>query len=176
MKIDQPGAHIDQLLRHTRWHHVQLSAMADAKANMMLTVASVVTTLSVGHLTNPLLRLPAAIMIIFCVITIFLAAYAAMPKRPILHIGEERPNPHAPDFNLMFFGDFSKLTYAEYVEAMEEIVNDPGKTYEAQVRDIYLLGCFLEKQKFRFVRLAYMTFIAGMLLSAAAFMAGTLLQ
>ncbi len=150
--------------------------MADAKANMMLTVASVVITLSVAHLATPDLRLASAIMIVFCSMTILLAAYATMPKRPILNLGEERPNPHAPGFNLMFFGDFSKLTYGEYMEAMEEVINDPGKTYEAQVRDVYLLGCFLEKRKFRFVRLAYISFITGMLLSGAVFIAGTLLN
>lgn len=169
MNIRQPGNHIDQMLRHTRWHHVQLSAMADAKANMMLTVASVVITLSVRYLTEPPLRLAAATMIFFCVITILLAAYASMPKRPILHLDEQRPDPHASSFNLMFFGDFSKLTYEEYTQAMEEVMNDPSRTYEAQVREVYLLGCFLEKQKFRFVRMAYLAFICGMVASALVF-------
>lgn len=165
MRITQPGNHLDQLLRHTRWHHVQLSAMADAKANMMLTVASVVITLSISYLVDPHFRFAAATMIFFCVLTIALAAYAAMPKRPVLHLDEARPDPHSPTFNLMFFGDFSKLTYEEYLGAMEEVMADPGQTYEAQVREIYLLGCFLERQKFRFVRLAYLAFICGIGLS-----------
>jgi hypothetical protein len=176
MNIPQPGNHIDQLLRHTRWHHVQLSAMADAKANMMLTVASVVITLSIRYLTEAHFKWAAATMIGFCALTILLSAYAAMPKRPILHMGELPPDPHAPGFNLMFFGDFSKLSYSEYAAAMEDVMNDPSKTYEAQVREIYLLGCFLEKQKFRFVRLAYITFITGMLISTAVFVGGGLLK
>jgi len=49
MKIEHPGQYVDQLLRQTRGHHVELSAMADFKANMMLTVASLVIPLSMGH-------------------------------------------------------------------------------------------------------------------------------
>lgn len=29
MKINNPGGHLDQMLRQTRAHHVQLSSMAD---------------------------------------------------------------------------------------------------------------------------------------------------
>lgn len=176
MNIQQPGNQINQMLIQTRWHHVQLSTMADAKANMMLTVASVVITLSIRYLTEPHFRWAAATMIAFCALTILLSAYAAMPKRPILHLGETRPNPHHPHFNLMFFGDFSRLTQDEFEKAMEDVMNDPSKTYEVQVREIYLLGCFLEKQKFRFVRLAYLAFIAGMLISTAIFVVGGLMK
>lgn len=174
MNINQPGNHINQMLIQTRWHHVQLSYMADAKANMMLTVASVVITLSIRYLTEPHFRWAAATMIGFCALTILLSAYAAMPKRPLLHLGAHRPDPHAPDFNLMFFGDFSNLSYEEYAKTMEEVMNDPSKTYEVQVREIYLLGCFLEKQKFRFVRLAYLSFIAGMIASSLVFVGAEL--
>ena len=38
MKINQPGAHLDHMMRQTRIHHVQLSSMADIKANMLLTL------------------------------------------------------------------------------------------------------------------------------------------
>ena len=39
MTIHQPGAHLDHMIRQTRIHHVQLSSMADIKANMLLTVS-----------------------------------------------------------------------------------------------------------------------------------------
>ena len=60
-----PGTHLDHLLRQTRMHHVQLSAMADVKANIMLTLAAVVTTFSIGYLNDPLLRWPVVVLIFF---------------------------------------------------------------------------------------------------------------
>ena len=156
MKIDHPGAHLDHLLRQTRQHHVQLSAMADSKANMMLTVASLVITLSLAHLSDPILRWAAMTLIVFCLMTVVAAAYAAMPKVPVVS---------NPRFNLLFFGDFANLSYEEYLRTMEAVMNDPNRVYEAQVREVYTLGCFLARKKYRYVRLAYALFITGLFVS-----------
>ena len=161
MKIIQPGNHIDQLLRQTRWHHVQLSTMADAKANMMLTVPAVLITLAVPRLTEPLFRWAAVVLIVFCLITIVLAACAAMPGRS---------SAGNTSGNLLFFDDFTHLSYEEFEHAMENILNDPTRTYEAQVREIYTLGMYLAKKKYRYVRLAYLSFVGGLLVSSAVFM------
>jgi hypothetical protein len=45
ISVKQHSAHVDHLMRATQFHHVQLSAMADVKANMLLTMSSVVMTL-----------------------------------------------------------------------------------------------------------------------------------
>jgi hypothetical protein len=45
MEIRQPAVHLDHMIRQTRAHHVQLSSMADMKANMMLTYLSVSWTI-----------------------------------------------------------------------------------------------------------------------------------
>ena len=66
MEITNPGAHVDQLLWQTRWHHVQLISMADVKSNMLLTMASVIITLSIRYVTDPRLRWPAIVLMIFC--------------------------------------------------------------------------------------------------------------
>jgi hypothetical protein len=52
---------------------------------------------------------------------------------------------------------------------MEKILNDPSELYQAQVREIYTLGVFLARKKYRFLRLAYLTFLGGLLISAAVF-------
>ena len=44
-------------------------------------------------------------------------------------------------------------------------MNDASLAYEAQVREIYLLGMFLAVKKYRFLRLAYLAFIAGLFIS-----------
>ena len=163
MNIAQPGSHLDHLLRQTRWHHAQLSSMADTKANMMLTVASLVITLSVRYLVEPLLRWAALTLIAFCLLTIVMSAYAAMPKLALSLKPAPSANVHSPAFNLLFFGDFVHLSYPEFEAAMEEVMNDSSRTYEAQVREVYYLGVFLARNKYRFVRLAYISFIAGLL-------------
>lgn len=169
MNIPQPGSHLDHLIRQTRWHHAQLSSMADVKANMMLTISSVVLTLSVRYLTEPLFRPAAIVLIFFCLLTVMMAAYAAMPKTPILNGNGIKPDVKHAAFNLLFFGDFSRLSYEQFREAMEEAMETPEKAYEIQVREVYTLGCFLAQKKYRFVRLAYLSFISGLFVSLIVF-------
>jgi len=54
---------------------------------------------------------------------------------------------------------------------MEDVMNDPSKVYEAQVREVYILGIYLARNKYRFIRWAYIAFIAGLLASAIVLVA-----
>lgn len=165
MNIPNPNSHLDHLMRQTRQHHVQLSSMADVKANMMITLAALVTTFLLNNIQDPFLRWPALTMIFFCLLTILAAAYAAMPKVDFT----KRPNLDDPDCNILFFGNFMNLDYSEFRGVMEQMMADPGKVYEAQVREVYELGVFLGYKKYRFVRLAYIFFIVGFIVSALVF-------
>jgi hypothetical protein len=176
MEITRPGSHLDHLMRHTRWHHAYLSNMADTKANMMLTVGAVLITLSVGYLTQPLFHWAALTLIVACLLTIAMAAYAAMPKVHLAPKSAARERAAQPDFNLLFFGDFACLSYEDFAAAMETCMNDPSRTYEIQVRETYLLGVFLARKKYRFVRLAYLTFIFGLALSGLVLLATSLIM
>jgi hypothetical protein len=44
MEITQHGSHLDHMLNQTRLHHAQISAMADIKANILMTIYAVVIT------------------------------------------------------------------------------------------------------------------------------------
>jgi hypothetical protein len=166
MEIKQRGSHLDHLVRQTRMHHTQLSSMADLKANMLLTITSVVITLSVRYITEPQLKWAIVVLIAFCLMTIGLATYAVMPKIPFFLKRQTREIIKSPGFNLLFFADFVRLTYKEFEMSMEEIMNDPNLTYEVQVKELYTLGMYLAKKKYRFLKLAYITFITGAFASA----------
>ena len=102
MNISQPGLYIDHMLRTTRMHHVQLSSMADLKASMLLTIASVVITLAASQIMKPGFKLSAFILIAFCLVTIVLATYAVMPKLPAIVKSGPSPEIGSPFFNLLF--------------------------------------------------------------------------
>jgi hypothetical protein len=161
MEITRPGAHLDHMVRQTRMHLAQLSSMADMKANILLTMASLVITLSVRYLAEPNLKWATLTMISFCLLTIGLAAHAVMPKIPLSLNQDAFQDLHMPDFNLLFFGDFVRLNYEDYESAMVEVMNDPNRTYQVQLHDVFLHGMFLAKRKYRYLRVAYTTFIVG---------------
>src|ERR1035437_652283 len=166
-KIEKPGSHLDHLMRATQFHHVQLSSMADGKANILLTMSSVVLTLCLPLLLKNSHLWPLYILISFCLLTICLATYAGMPKLPPANL--PAPDIQNPSFNLLFFGDFTRLSQAQFESAMEEIMNDPSRTYGTQVREIYLLGTFLAKKKYRYLRLGYLSFITGLFAAFISF-------
>ena len=165
MRINQAGAHLDQMIRQTRNHHVQLSTMADTKANMLLTTATIVLTLSVSYITDDEIKWAAIILICFSLLTIFLAIYAVMPKVPVHVKTQKYKQFEKTNMNLLFFGDFIHLDYKEFEIGMEELLNDHSKVYEAQVKEIYTLGKFLAIKKYRYLRLAYICFVTGLFTS-----------
>lgn len=163
MEIKILGMHQDYMLQQTRNHHAQLSSMADMKANILLTLSAVIITLSVRYITDPHLKWAALVLIAFCLLTILLAAYAVMPKLPLSLRRRPSPDVQEPSFDLLFFGDFTRLDYDEFEAAMEEVMNDPSRTYQVQVKELYALGKFLAKEKFRVLKLAYIAFLTGVL-------------
>jgi hypothetical protein len=167
MTIRQPGGHIDHLLRQTRMNLIQLSSMADMKSSMLVTVASVVMTLAARYLDDPQLRAAVVVLGLFCLLTVILATYAAMPRTP-LSARMVKPDVDSPRFNLLFFGDFAGMAYDDYRDAMEKVLDDHSKSYEIMVREVYNLGHFLAYRKYRYVRLAYVSFIAGLVSSFVA--------
>lgn len=173
MDIQQPAAHLDQMIRQTRAHHVNLSSLADKKANMMLTIAALMIPLSTRFLYEERSHLAAVTLIGFCVLTIVLAAYAAMPKLKIGKRADSTIDLDDPTFNLLFFGSFTRMDYREYENAMENMMNDPNRVYETQIREIYSMGHYLDQKKYRFVLFSYLTFIAGILLSSTIYIIGS---
>ena len=172
MKINQPSGHLDQMVRQTRAHHVQLSQMADSKASMIMTVASILVPLSIRYLQTPEFRAAAIIMIGFCILTVVLSAYAALPKTRSKQTAEHISPTQDSFFNLLFFGSFAGMDYSEFEEAMEEVMNNSDKMYEVQIREVYIMGQYLERSKFRFVRLSYLSFITGLIISSCVYIVG----
>jgi hypothetical protein len=169
MQIMQHSAHLDQMIRQTRAHHVTLSTMADRKANMMLTIASLMIPLSTGFLYEERSHLAAVTLIGFCVLTIVMAAFAAMPKIKTGNKLDSTSDLEKTSFNLLFFGSFTHMSYSEYKNAMETLMNDSNAAYEMQIREIYTMGQYLALKKYRFVQFSYLSVITGILIGSTIY-------
>jgi hypothetical protein len=154
----------DNLLRNVQQHHVALSVMADNKANIIITVASIVLTLVFGRMTDTSLRLSALTLGVFTLIALLLAILAVLPKYRLLRPrGAELPE----GFNPLFFGHFGGLTRERYLAEMHKVLSQDGTPYVAWVGDIYALGSYLGRHKYRYLRWSYLFFLAGFVLAAA---------
>ena len=154
----------DNLLRTAQQHHVALSSMADTKANIIITVSSIVLTLTLGRMNDPELRVAALTLSGFTLAALLLAIIAVLPKyRPLKLHGEELP----PGFNLLFFGHFSELSRERYLLEMSRALAQDGSPYAIWSRDIYSLGSYLGTHKYRYLRWSYLFFLSGFVLACA---------
>ena len=153
----------DVILRTAQQHHVALSTMADTKANIIITVSSIVLTLSIGKLDQPELRTSVIVLMGFTLLALLLAILAVLPKyRPLRLTTVELP----PNFNLLFFGHFAELTRDRYLVEIARTMKPDGSIYIAMANDIYSLGYYLAHHKYRYLRLSYLCFLAGFILAS----------
>jgi F0F1-type ATP synthase assembly protein I len=153
----------DNMLRTAQQHHVQLSVMADVKANIIITVSSIVLTLTIGRLNDPDLRTGAIILLVFTMLALLLAILAVLPKyRPLRLRGHDLP----AQFNLLFFGHFAELDRERFLRELAARMGTDGIVYDTVARDLYSLGHYLAHYKYRFLRWAYLFFLAGFVLAS----------
>lgn len=152
----------DALLRTTQQHHVSLSVMADTKASIVITVSSIVLTLSLGKWNDPDLRYSVLTLDAFTLLALLLAVLAVLPKyRPWKLTTTELP----VGFNLLFMGHFSELSRERFLAEIARSLKTDGSVYCAMANDIYSLGSYLAHHKYRYLRLAYLSFLTGFVLA-----------
>ncbi len=154
----------DNLLRTAQQHHVALSSMADTKANIIITVSSIVLTLTFGRMNEPELRTSVLTLGAFTLLALLLAILAVLPKYrpPKLRDGQLPPN-----FNLLFFGHFGELSRERYLEEISRALARDGSPYATWAADIYSLGVYLAHYKYRYLRWSYIFFLTGFVLACA---------
>jgi hypothetical protein len=152
----------DHLLRLLQQHHVQLSTMADTKANIIITVSAIVLTLVLGRAGDPALRAGVIVLGSFTLIALLLAILAVLPK---FRGARKLDGPLPPGFNVLFFGHFTGLDQERYLREMAAAMQ-PGQAYETVVKDVYVLGQYLAHHKYPYLRWSYLFFLSGFLLAS----------
>jgi Family of unknown function (DUF5706) len=145
-----------EFLRVVQQHHIQLSSMADFKANVLLGASVLIFSTSLKQVHDGAASAPLIVLMA----TAFLAAtFAVLAMLPMT---SHRPNPRQ---NMLFFGVFSKLDEEDFQSRMAELLADEKELHRAMVRDIYQIGWVLQVKKYRRLGQAYRVFFAGLMAS-----------
>ncbi len=150
----------DYLLQTAQRHHMVLSQMADTKANMLLTVSSVVLTISIAQMRDPDLRPALLTLCAFTLAALLMAIMAVLPKAKSLHPQDVKTS-LPPWFSPVFFGHFSALTPDEFHRLIASALRSDAGVYETLANDLYGLGNYLAKHKYRYLRWAYLFLLSG---------------
>jgi Family of unknown function (DUF5706) len=147
---------LDTALRTAQQHHVQLSAMADNKASLLITISSIVLTISLSRLQDPQLRPALLTLAVACLLSLLLAILAVLPTSSPRQVRKGKVRR-----NLFFFGHFGPLSEEEFLDEIIPVLQTDAAIYEAVLRDLYGNGAYLYRKKYRFLRFAYVALLAG---------------
>lgn len=170
-KVMKPDRGIETMFRITSKNHLTLSAMADNKANIMISINSIILSVLVSVLFRkfedyPNLIIPGMLLVVVCLVTI---VFAVLATRPNVSTGtftkEDIINKKT---NLLFFGNFHGMELENYMWGMKEMMKDADFLYGSMIKDIFFLGIVLGK-KYRMLRKSYNVFMFGFIAAILSF-------
>jgi predicted metal-dependent HD superfamily phosphohydrolase len=176
-KHNRPERGVDTIFRVSSSNHQRLSNMADNKAHIMITVNSIILSAIISLLLRKLdqsnyLMIPTFIILATSLITIVFSVLATRPSIPKGVFTKKDLDEKT--VNLLFFGNFYRMSLGEYKEGMEVMMKDQEFVYGSLIMDGYALGVVLSK-KYRLLRTSYNVFMYGMIISVFAFIVASAL-
>src|SRR5207253_3100469 len=149
------------MMRTAQLAQLQLSAMADAKASLLMGATFVIFTITLGQARNGLPPLP---LLILGGSAFFAAIFAVLAVIPMT---SARRKGGAP--NILFFGTFSQLAEDDFIDQVTARLRTEDSIYRTMARDIHQAGTVLQAKKYRMLTWAYRVFLLGLVASGAAF-------
>ncbi len=173
LKNQSPDRGIQTLFRVTLKNHLTLSDIADTKANILLSVNAIIISVALSNLipkldnpSNAYLIYPTIIFIVFSVASMIMAVVATRPN--ITRGTFSKEDVKNKKVNLLFFGNFHKMSLGEYEWAIQELVKTKEFIYSSLTKDLYFLGLVLNR-KYNILRWTYTVFMIGIIFSVIAF-------
>ncbi|RPI74366.1 MAG: HD domain-containing protein [Ignavibacteriales bacterium] len=172
------GRGIDTLYRTTFRNHINLSEIADGKANMMISIntiiLSIIITIAASGLTisqaylfeNLRFTVPVFVLLIGSLTSVIFAILSAKPnitKEKITIEDLEKSKK-----SILFFGNFISLELDKFIEGIKKLKYDQSMLYDNMSIDLFYLGKVLEK-KYKLLSYSYMFFMTGLILSVVSF-------
>jgi predicted metal-dependent HD superfamily phosphohydrolase len=173
LKVEgRPERGIETMFRLTSTNHLTLSGMADTKANILISVNSIILSFLIGSLmqkldNNPQLIIPTYVMLIVNLGSII---SAILSTRPNITSGKfTREDIEQNKTNLLFFGNFHQMQRSDYQWGMHRLMDDGKYLYSSLIDDIFFLGVVLGR-KYKYLRISYNIFMYGLVTAVIVFM------
>ena len=180
----EPKRGIETMFRTMYGNHVKLSAMADKKASMMIQLNAVLISVIITYLGakmgkagalgplmsgNPVLIIPVSILLATALGSVTTAILSAQPDVTSFEWLKRSPEIASNRrVNLLFFGQFTKLSLDNFQGGMREMMRQKEAIYTNMLTDVYYLGEVLAR-KYKLLRTSYTIFLVGIILTALSF-------
>ena len=175
-----PKRGTETMYRATYRNHINLSSIADEKANMMISIntiiMSIIITVVGGSFTlsetafveNMRYTVPICILLLGSLISVIYAVISARPNVTQKKVNLKKIRNKKS--SVLFFGNFSNMELPDFIHNLQELRNSKEMLYDNMTIDLYYLGLVLT-QKYRLLRISYNVFMIGLVIAVVAFMA-----
>ena len=170
----QPSSATQTFFRANYRNHINLSAIADNKANIMISVNAILISVLISILTykditdtTPMVLLPVVIFLVTGLTSLIFAVLSIRPK--VTNKNEAIQSLEEAKKNIVFFGNFVQLDLDQYEEALDSVLRDGELLYGNMARDLYFLGKVLDK-KYRYLTMSYNIFMVGFIATVLTFL------
>ena len=164
---------IETLFRSSYRVHMDLTSLADAKANIMISINGLIVGIVLGGTAtridaNPYLLYPTVMLLVGCLVSLTFAVLAARPRvyKEPFSLDDARSG----EMNLLYFGNFTQITRDDFEAGMRDLVVSGERIYVDMMRDLYGIGSVLDK-KFKMLRISYGAFLIALIVGGAMFIA-----
>jgi len=177
-KNKRPDKGVETMFRISSSNNQRLSDMADNKAHIMISVSSIILSAIISLVLRKLdeyyyLAFPTYMILGVSILTII---YSIIATRPSLLKGSfTKHDLEEKKVNLLFFGNYYKMSFEDYTFGMEQLMNDSVYVYKTLIKDVYSQGIVLG-HKYKLLRIAYNIFMYGLLTSVIAFVIASVLH
>ena len=158
---------IDAFLAQTRQNQLRLTHITDNKAHILIVISAVTLNLAAMQLRGESLRIAAVMLTLQSLLTIIFACLSIMPAK-------NGARAASTSIRSSFAADLAANPYDTYLQQMREVLQSEDSTYEIQLREIYDGATILMNRKLRYLRWAFVTFLAGTTLTTLAAIAESL--
>ena len=159
------------MFKTTLRNQIDLTNIADNKANIMLTINSAIITVGIPLLFKQIEQTPHLIysviaLTLTCILSI---VFATLATRPAKMGGSTDLNKiEKGNTNLFFFGNFFKMPQQEYRAGLKKVVESDQLLDKTIVNDMYFLGLSLGR-KYSRLHTTYSIFMIGMVVTVIVY-------
>ena len=159
------------IIRTTYRNNIDLTSIADNKANILMSLNSLMITLlipivlaNLNTIVQYRLYIPLGVLAFTCVACIIIAALATRPVK----MGTQKVKNTSGDrlrMSPFFFGNYYRMHREDYFEMLEETLAEHDLILDSIKLDLYFLGKSIG-EKYHKIRICFLIFIIGISTSA----------
>ena len=161
LKVNKDALNI---IRTTMRNNIDLTQIADNKANVLLSLNALMITFlvpfaipNIQFIRDFNLAIPLILLVITAFITIYLSVLVLIPRG---FSEKEQVIEKGKSFSPFFFGNFYKMNMIEYKKYIMDAISKPNSLIDHITDDLYYTGAVLG-QKMTIIRRAFRIFLIG---------------